>query len=172
MTKEEFIDILEARDYRYQISGNEITIDRGRNIILDGLTSIPPNVDFRNSGCVDLTSLVNLPSSTQFNNKGGLSLDSLTEIPIGFEFNNGTYLVLTRLKRLSPGITFNNTGAIQFESLESISPDFVFGGPEYFYLGPFIEEFLHYWDGNIEGVHPKRLLNKMISLGLFDKDKK
>jgi hypothetical protein len=172
MTKEEFIDILEDRDYRYQISGNEITIDPGRNIILDGLTSIPPNVDFRNSGLVDLSSLVNLPSSTQFNNKGGLSLDSLTEIPIGFEFNNGTYLLLTRLKRLSPGITFNNTGAIQFESLESISPDFVFEGPEYFYLGPFIEEFLHYWDGNIEGVHTKRLLNKMISLGLFDKDKK
>ena len=130
------------------------------------------SIDFRNSGLVDLSSLVNLPSSTQFNNKGGLNLDSLTEIPIGFEFNNGTYLLLTRLKRLSPGITFNNTGAIQFESLESISPDFVFEGPEYFYLGPFIEEFFHYWDGNIEGLHPKRLLNKMISLGLFDKDKK
>jgi hypothetical protein len=82
---------------------------------------------------------------------GGVYLDSLRTLPQGIEFNNGRGVNLESLRTLPQGIEFNNGGYVNLMSL--------IGG------------WLSFWEGNIEGIKYKRLLNKMISLGLFDKKK-
>ena len=80
----------------------------------------------------------------------GVDLSALTSIPPGVEFKNGGYISLSSLKTLSPGVKFEH-GNVNLYSLV--------GGN-----GRFSD-----WSGNIDGIEPKRLLNKMIELGLFDR---
>ena len=67
MTQEEFIEILDGEDYSYEIEGDKIVVthrggvDLG-NVYLSSLTSIPPGVEFKNKGYVNLDSLKSLPS--------------------------------------------------------------------------------------------------------------
>ena len=75
---------------------------------------------------------------------------TIEELPPGVVFVNEGNIWLDSLRRIPPGVVFDNLGRLQLI-------DLVGGKP------------FHKWDGNIEGIDPKRLLNKMISIGLFDR---
>ena len=113
MTREEFIDVLDKKQYPYEIEGDRIVVThKGQSltgISLDALTSLPPGVKFRNEGDVYLHSLTSIP----------------------------------------PGVEFRNDGTIRLKSL----------------LGGYSDE----WRGNIKGINSKRLLNLMISKGVFER---
>lgn len=85
----------------------------------------------------------------EFSNGGSVDLDSLTSLPSGTEFRNEGSVWLESLRSLLPGVQFENTGSFYSKSL--------IGG------------WFHKWEGNIEGIGSNRLLNKMISIGLFDR---
>jgi hypothetical protein len=129
MTRESFIKVLEEKRYPYSIEGNKIVVTSEGNVYLGDLTSIPPDVVFRNGGAVDLS--------------------SLTSLSPGVEFRNGKYVYLESLTSLPPGVEFRNGGYVHLKSL----------------IGGWFWE----WEGNIEGVNSKTLLNKMIQDGLFEK---
>jgi hypothetical protein len=80
---------------------------------------------------------------------GTVWLTSLTSIPPGVEFKNVGDVILSSLTSLPPGVEFNNRG--------------------YVYLRSLIRVGFQDWKGNIKGIDPKRLLNKMISIGLFER---
>jgi len=61
MTKDQFIDLLESKGYSYRIDGERIVVDGEGDVWFGGLTSLPPNVEFRNGGNVVLSSLKHLP---------------------------------------------------------------------------------------------------------------
>ena len=100
-------------------------------------------------GIVGLGTLTSLPPDVVFMNGGSVYLDSLTSIPPGVEFMNGGYVGLGALTSLPPGVVFKNRGHVELNS--------IIGG-----------EFDD-WNGNIEGIDSKRLLNLMISKGIFDR---
>jgi len=97
MTREEFINELDLRNYEYKIEEDgkilvmEDTIDE--DVYLD-ITSIPSGVIFINGGHVILHYLKNLPSGVIFKNAGWVYLDDLIGLPpdIKFEYLNGAYL--------------------------------------------------------------------------------
>ena len=80
---------------------------------------------------------------------GDFGLDSLYSIPRGVEFRGGRSLHLNSLMSIPPGVQINNGGDVSLRS--------IIGG------------WFRLWPGSIQGIHSKRLLNNMISLGLFDK---
>jgi len=149
MTKEAFIDILDEKRYSYRIEGNKIVVTSRMGVNLDALTSIPSGVKFENGGWVDLDSLTSLPPGVKFRNMGYVRLESLTSLPPGVEFENGGDVNLRALTSLPPGVEFNNRG--------------------YVYLRSLIRGGFQDWEGNIEGIDPKRLLNMMINKGLFER---
>ena len=81
--------------------------------------------------------------------KSGVYLDSLTSLPPGVVFKNGGSVFLDSLASIPPSVVFKNGGDVDLRSL--------IGG------------WFYYWEGNIKGIDRKRLLNKMISLGLFER---
>jgi hypothetical protein len=83
---------------------------------------------------------------------GDVNLYSLTSLPSGVEFRNGRNVQLSSLNSIPVGVEFKNEGFI--------------------YLGSLIGGWVSNWKGNIKGIDSQRLLNKMIELGLFDKEKK
>ena len=102
---------------------------------------------------VDLRSLTSLPPGVEFNNGGSIDLYYLTSLPPGVAFRNGGSVNLNALTSLPPGVEFTNGGN--------------FGGN--IDLGSLVSGYFGKWEGNIEGIEPKRLLNKMISLGIFER---
>ena len=82
---------------------------------------------------------------------GGVWLDSLETLPPGVVFKNVRDVNLESLKTLPPGVEFRNGGDVYLNSLMKILPGVSFDS----------------WECNIEGVDPKRLLNLMISKGVF-----
>jgi hypothetical protein len=151
MTREEFIEELKERGYSYEIEGNKIVVTHKGTVYLSSLTSLPPGVEFRNRGDAYLPSLTSISSDVKFNNEGYVNLSSLTSLPPGVEFRNeGWWINLESLTSLPPGVEFRNEG--WWINLESLTG------------GTFDE-----WIGNIEGIDSQRLLNKMISLGLFER---
>ncbi len=130
MTREEFIDEIDAQGYSYREEGDKLIIGGlDQQMDLFYIKSIPPNVEF--------------------NNKGPIIFWDLDNISSGVEFNNGGHIFLEDLKSIPRGVEFNNEGSIQLRSL----------------IGDWFEN----WKGNIKGIDRKRLLNKMISLGLFER---
>ena len=109
MTQEAFIEKLDDKGYSYRIKGGKIIVTHKDHVHLSSLTSLPPDV----------------------------------------EFKNRDYVFLNSLTSISPGVEFRNGGGVSFESL--------------------MDGFFDDWKGNIKGIDSKRLLNKMISLGLFDR---
>jgi hypothetical protein len=93
MTGEEFIDILDRRDYWYEILGNKVVVTYRGSVSLRDLTSLPPGVEFKNWGSVDLEGLTSLPPGVVFKNRGhftgDVDLESLTSISPGVVFENG-----------------------------------------------------------------------------------
>ena len=68
MTQEEFINVLDRKDYSYKIEGDLIVVTYKGSVDLESLTSLPPGVEFRNGGYVVLPSLTSLPSGVVFKN--------------------------------------------------------------------------------------------------------
>ena len=73
---------------------------------------------------------------------------SIKELPSGVVFVNEGNIWLDSLRRIPSGVVFDNLGHLQLTELAGNKP-------------------FHKWDGHIEGIGSKRLLNKMISMGLF-----
>ena len=149
MTQEEFIKVLKEKRYPYKIEGDKIIVTRKGDVSLNALTSLPPGVVFRNDGSVWLRSLTSLPSGVEFSNGGHLNLDSLTSLPPGVEFKNGGVVDLRSITSLPSGMEFKNREYVSLESL----------------IGGWLDD----WEGNIEGIESKRLLNKMIKQGVFER---
>ena len=93
---------------------------------------------------IDLREL-EIPSDVIFENEGDVTL-RIEEIPENVEFVNEGDVYLYYVKNIHPSVKFNNEG-------------------EVFLKG----DWFSFWKGNIEGIDSKRLLNKMISIGLFDR---
>ena len=147
MTREEFIKILEEEGYFYEIVGDKIVVNHKGDVDLESLKTLPPGVEFKNGRNVWLNSLKTLHPDVVFNNGGGVYLDSLKTLPPGVEFNNAGDVYLESLKTLPSDVAFNNEGDVNLRSLVGV--------------------WFHGWDGNIEGVDSKILLNSMISKGVF-----
>jgi len=109
------------------------------------------NIIVTHKGSVWLNSLTSLPPGVEFENGGGVYLDALTSLPPGVEFKNWSGVNLNSLTSLPPGVEFKNGRYVLLNSIIGV------GG------------YFHYWEGNIEGIDEKRLLNKMISIGIFER---
>jgi hypothetical protein len=72
-------------------------------------------------------------------------------IPSGLEFRNGGDVNLAGVESIPPGVEFNNLGG-------------VFLGKK---LKRGMKMWVSQWEGNIEGIDSKRLLNLMIKNGLL-----
>jgi hypothetical protein len=150
MTREEFKQVLDKKGYSYEIEGDRIVVTHKRTVYLSALTSLPPGVEFKNWSGVDLNSLTSLSPGVEFNNEGDVYLKSLTSIPPGVGFKNRGGVDLRSLTSLPPGVEFRNKGDVW---LDSLIGDYSFTN----------------WQGNIKGIDSKRLLNFMISKGIFER---
>lgn len=74
---------------------------------------------------------------------------------------------LYSLKTLPPGVVFKNGGRVYLRSLETIPLGVEFKNGGYVDMPLLVDVFFEYWNGNIEGVDNKRVLNLMISKGMF-----
>jgi hypothetical protein len=86
-----------------------------------------------------------------FTNSGFVRLDSIASLPSDVEFSNNSDVNLRSIASINSGVKFTNKGDVYLESL----------------LGE-VKQFKD-WKGNIEGIDSKRLLNFMISKGVFEK---
>ena len=71
------------------------------------------------------------------------------ELPSGIVFVNEGDIWLDSLRRIPPGVVFANLGRLQLTELAGGKP-------------------FHKWEGHIEGIDHKGLLNEMIEDGIFD----
>ena len=151
MTREEFIKVLEEKEYLYEIKGDKVVLIPYMGIDLNSLESLPPGVVFSNSGPVYLETLKTIPPGTVFSNRSSVYLNSLETLPEGIVFSNGSSVYLDSLKSIPRGIEFSNEGNVHLKKL----------------TGGFISKFRR-----IEGIQNKRLFNHMISQGLFEKERR
>ena len=100
---------------------------------------------------------------------GGVSLDALTSLPPGVEFRNGGNVHLDALTSLPPGVEVRNGGDVGLGSLTSLPPGVGFRNGGYIRLDSLTGYWFSEWKGNIERIDSKRLLNSMISKGLFER---
>ena len=152
MTREEFIQELEEEGYSYKIKGDKIVVTHKGYVNLESLKILPPGVVFNNEG-----------------NEGSVNLESLKILPPGVVFNNDGYVRLKSITSLPPGVEFNNKGPVYLDSLTSLPPGVVFKNWGSVYLESIVGDWFKDWKGNIEGVDSKRLLNFMISKGVFER---
>jgi hypothetical protein len=172
VSREEFIKVLDSKRYSYEIVGGKIIITHtyiGSGAMMSDLTSLPPGVEFKNREYVFLGALTSIPRDVEFNNKGAVILNALTSLPRGFEFNNKAAVYLESLTSLPPGVVFNNKGKVDLKSLTSISPGVEFKNGVNIWLDSLIGGYFTKWEGNIPGIAPNRLLNKMIKDGVFER---
>ena len=90
--------------------------------------------------------LKTFPSGVEFRNEGNVDLKLLTTLHSDVEFNNDGNVLLYHLEKIHPSIRFNNSGYVSLILL--ITSTIV-------------------WEGNIEGIGSKGLLNTMIKRGMF-----
>ena len=148
MTREKFIKELEKKGYSYEIEVNKIIVTHSESHVdLNHLTHIPSNIIFNNVMDVDLESIKYVPPGVEFRNKGSVYLASVIRISPDSIFNNGWAIDLGPLKKIPPSVVFNNKGWVNLD-----------------WFGSSWE-----WSGNIKGIGHNRLLNKMISLELFNR---
>ena len=79
------------------------------------------------------------------------------------------YVDLVSLTSLPPGVVFSNEGEVGLGSLEVIPPDAEFRTTYDVNLQSLTGNWFSEWEGNIKGIRFNRPLNKMISIGLFDR---
>ena len=106
---------------------------------------------------------------TEGDEVGRVMLRSLKTLPLGVEFKNGGDVDLRSLETIPLGVEFKNGGAVDLRSLETIPPVVEFKNKGPVYLESLVGGRFSDWSGNIEGVDSNRLLNVMISKGLFDR---
>jgi hypothetical protein len=100
---------------------------------------------------IDLSWVKSIPSGIVFSNNFSVNLDSLEAIPSGVEFNNGLNVYLASLRRIDTSVRFFNLSAV-------ISP----------ILGGTIEgSTIWAFSFGVPGISDYRVLNSMISMGLF-----
>jgi len=102
-------------------------------------------------------------------NKGNVWLGDITSLPTGVEFRNGGSVWVDALTSLPPDVEFNNRWIVNLESLTSLPPGVVFKNGGGVGLSDLIGGWFQDWKGNIEGIDSKRLLNFMISKGVFER---
>ena len=141
MTKEEFIKELKDRDYEYEVDviGGKIVVKEG-----DHQGRIYLSQEFYNYNKIE-----SIPSDVYFKNRLTIYLSYLKSLPPGVVFENGGSVRLDNVQRISPSVEFSNGGKVSLQSL--------MGG------------LFDYWEGNIKGIDSKRLLNKMVKDGLFNR---
>jgi hypothetical protein len=149
MTREKFIKDLKDHGYHYNVNRGKVIVTHTGHVNLNHLTSIPPNVVFNNEMDVDLESIKDIPPGVEFNNRSSVYLNSVTSISPDVIFDNEWGVNLSSLKRIPRSIVFNNKGWVDLSHL--------LGGLDY------------EWEGHIKGIYKRRLLNKMISIGLFER---
>ena len=149
MTQKEFIEVLEEKGYSYEIEGDKIIVTYKDRVDLRDLTSLPPDVEFKCGWYVNLSDLTSLSSGVKFENGGDVYLYVLTSLSPGVEFKNSQNVWLDSLTSLPPGVVFKNGWNVNLRDL--------------------IGEWFDDWEGNIEGVTSKRLLNLMIKRGIFER---
>ena len=66
-------------------------------------------------------------------------------------------------------IEINHRGYVDLGSLTTLPEGIVFSNGGYVNLGSLFGGWFSTWKGNIKDIDSKRLLNKMISLGLFNR---
>jgi len=84
-------------------------------------------------------------------------------------FKNREDVDLRSLTSLPPGVVFENERSIDLRALTSIPPGVEFKNKRDVHLKALTGDWFSKWKGNIEGIDPKRLLNSMISKGLFER---
>jgi hypothetical protein len=102
---------------------------------------------------------------------GPIFLNGIDSLPPNVTFSeNNKNVHLNTIKFLPEKIVFSNSGYIFLDSVESIPNDTIFYNNGYVLLRSLIGGWSVDWKGNIKDIGSNRLLNKMISLGLFDKN--
>ena len=101
--------------------------------------------------------------------KGNVDLRDLTSLPPGVVFKNEAVVNLNSLGLLSPGVEFINVGNINLDSITSLPPGVEFKHRGNVYFKSLMGGRFSDWRGDIEGIDYKRLLNKMISIGIFER---
>jgi hypothetical protein len=101
MAREEFIRALEKGGitFSYSEGGKRIVIGAENYYVKWddlGITSIPPNVTFENSGTISLLGISQLPEGLFFNNYGRVFAEGVTRIPRGTKFGKGVRAVLIK----------------------------------------------------------------------------
>jgi hypothetical protein len=148
MTRAEFKNKLKIDriHYTHDEDDNIIITDYNEDVWLDYLREISEDVIFRNGGAVDLSRLVSIPDNTIFENDGLVNLMNLTDLPPGVKFRNGGTVLFDSIDYITKGVEFSNKGGISLKNINAET-----------------------WGGNIEGIDHKRLLNFMISKGVFER---
>lgn len=149
MTREEFIKLLEKENQPYEIDGDKIVVVGNGDVKLNGLKTIPSDVVFKNGETVWLGSLTTLPPGVAFENGWNVWLGSLTTLPSGMVFNNQGGVLLNNLTSIPHDVIFNNGADVKLNK--------IIGG------------WFYDWSGNIKKLNNKRLLNKMINKGVFER---
>jgi hypothetical protein len=166
MTQEEFIQSMIDAGYAgdfYKIEGDKLIITySGRTIKLR--SEISPGIIFRNNGDVHLLGCETLPEGTVFENEGTVDISNVKEIPKGTIFSNGGYATFPRCSSISSGVKFINGGDVYFGPLRLICPSVKFLNSGKISI---LEWTLF---SQMEGIDSKKILDKMISIGLFQRN--
>jgi hypothetical protein len=118
MTREQFIRALEEGGITYSLSdgGKRIVVDQENqyiNLEYLGITSLPPDVTFENSGSLRLGEVAQLPEGVVFDIKGAVIAEGITRIPRGTKFGKEVRSVLIK----SGTIYFHNIDGINYGDL-------------------------------------------------------
>ena len=70
-------------------------------------------------------------------------------------------------KREGDETLVTHQGSVNLRSLKSLPPGVRFENQWHVYLSSLVGGWFEYWEGNIEGVDSKRLLQLMIDKGVF-----
>jgi hypothetical protein len=142
MTREAFIKVLDEKGYPYEIVGNKIMVNAEKG-----------TPGYSGDGFLYLEDLKSLPPNVHFKTSGNIYLNGLTHLPSGITFGGrGWNVELNSLRSIPSDTRFETNASIK----SLIGPAGDYG-------------YFRAWEGNIEGIAPKRLLDKMVSLGLFER---
>jgi len=113
MSGEQFIRALEGGGISYSEEGERIVVGSGDEYYINlgdyRITSLPPNVTFRNVGSLNLGEVAQLPEGVVFDNGGAIFAEGITRIPRGTKFGKEVRSVLIK----SGTIYFHNIDGIQ-----------------------------------------------------------
>ena len=91
----------------------------------------------------------------------------VTHIPPGVEFSNNSYVYLDSLEEIPSDIKFRNSGSVSLFSLGSIPRGVSFENGRGIFLDSLGVDSRE-WEGNIEGINPRKIINEMVSYGIFE----